>query len=153
MSADKLDRDTSFMRRALDEARQSMPSPNPPVGAVVTRPDGQLVAVGHHEAAGGPHAEVAALSSAGDEARSGTLYVTLEPCNHSGRTPPCTDAIMRAGIARVVVGCLDPNPHVDGGGVDRLRQAGLDVTIGVCEEEARALILPWTTFITSGVPH
>ena len=154
MSSDNLpERDARFMRRALDEARRSMPSPNPPVGAGVTRPDGQIVAVGHHERAGGPHAEVVALASAGDEARDGTLYVTLEPCNHSGRTPPCTDAIMRSGLARIVVGCLDPNPHVEGGGVDRLKQAGLDVTVGVCEAEARSLIVAWTTFITTGVPH
>jgi diaminohydroxyphosphoribosylaminopyrimidine deaminase/5-amino-6-(5-phosphoribosylamino)uracil reductase len=141
------------MRRALDEARRAMPSPNPPVGAVVVGAHGEVVAVGYHARAGGPHAEDAALAEAGENARGGTLYVTLEPCNHTGRTPPCTEAILRSGVARVVVGCLDPNPNVDGGGADRLRREGVDVTVGVLREEARALILPWRTFITTGIPH
>jgi diaminohydroxyphosphoribosylaminopyrimidine deaminase/5-amino-6-(5-phosphoribosylamino)uracil reductase len=152
-SANEVERDAGFMRRALEEARRATPSPNPPVGAVVVSADGHLAAVGHHESAGGPHAEEVALEAAGEAAVNGTLFVSLEPCNHHGRTPPCTDAVMRSGVKRVVVGCLDPNPNVEGGGIDRLRQAGIDVTMGVCEEEARSVILPWTTFITTGVPH
>lgn len=146
------DLDARWMDRALEEASRGKPSPNPPVGAVVAVGD-ELIATGHHERAGLDHAEVAALKLAGERARGATLYVTLEPCNHNGRTPPCTDAILAAGIRRVVIGCSDPNPHVRGGGVDRLRQAGLDVVVGVREREARAKIAPWAKFITLGAPH
>lgn len=146
------DLDARFMDRALEEASRGKPSPNPPVGAVVAVGD-QIVAVGHHERAGLDHAEVVALNAAGERARGATLYVTLEPCNHNGRTPPCTDAIIAAGIRRVVVGCPDPNPHVRGGGIERLRQAGIEVVSGIREREARARIAPWAKFITLGMPH
>src|SRR5688572_11834763 len=102
-----------MMRMALKAARRGRPSPNPHVGAVIARGD-QVVAIGHHERAGLAHAEVAAIAKAGELSRGATLYVTFEPCNHVGRTPPCTDAILAAGIARVVVGCADPAPHVPG---------------------------------------
>ncbi|MEZ4393522.1 MAG: bifunctional diaminohydroxyphosphoribosylaminopyrimidine deaminase/5-amino-6-(5-phosphoribosylamino)uracil reductase RibD [Polyangiales bacterium] len=142
------------MRRALDAATLASPSPNPPVGAVVVR-DGAVVGVGHHARVGAPHAEAAALHEAGDRARGATLYVTLEPCNHLGRTPPCTEAIVRAGVARVVYAVDDPNPHVAGGGASRLREAGVEVVRGfdALQAEADALLAPWKTFITLGRPR
>lgn len=141
------------MRRALDEARKGSPSPNPPVGAVVLR-DGQVVGVGFHARAGDAHAEVAALREAGEAARGGSLVVTLEPCNHHGRTPPCTEAILRAGVSRVVYASADPNPHVDGGGASLLRARGVSVSagFGALQPEADRLIAPWRTFITRGRP-
>ena len=153
MSASKAeDADSKWMKKALEEGTKGHPSPNPHVGSIVVT-SGELVASGHHERAGEDHAEVTALKAAGIKATGGTLYVTLEPCNHHGRTPPCTDAIIAAKLARVVVGCRDPNPHVDGGGIDKLREAGIDVKVGVCEEEARKLIAPWTKFVTLGLPY
>jgi diaminohydroxyphosphoribosylaminopyrimidine deaminase/5-amino-6-(5-phosphoribosylamino)uracil reductase len=140
------------MARAIELARGGRPSPNPHVGAVVVK-DGAVVGEGHHERAGGDHAELAALSAAGDAAAGATLYVTLEPCNHRGRTPPCSDAIIGAKVARVVIGCRDPNPHVQGGGIAKLRSAGIEVTEPVCETEARAVIAAWTKFITLGLPY
>ncbi|HZU85754.1 MAG TPA: bifunctional diaminohydroxyphosphoribosylaminopyrimidine deaminase/5-amino-6-(5-phosphoribosylamino)uracil reductase RibD [Polyangiaceae bacterium] len=144
--------DDRWMRVALEQGAKGVPSPNPHVGAAVTK-DGELLGVGHHERAGDEHAEVAALREAGARARGATLYVTLEPCNHDGRTPPCTDAIRQAKVARVVVGCRDPNPHVVGGGVDALRAAGVQVDVGCREAECQRLIAPWTKFVTSGVPY
>ena len=140
------------MDLALVHARSGKPSPNPHVGAVIVK-DGELVATGHHERAGTEHAEVIALKAAGANAEGATLYVTLEPCNHHGRTPPCTDAIISAGIARVVIGCRDPNPHVDGGGAEGLVDKGIAVTMGVREPAARALIQPWSKFVTTGLPY
>ncbi|CAN5747845.1 bifunctional diaminohydroxyphosphoribosylaminopyrimidine deaminase/5-amino-6-(5-phosphoribosylamino)uracil reductase RibD [soil metagenome] len=144
--------DERFMRRALELADAGRPSPNPRVGAVIVKGD-QIIAEGFHAHAGGPHAEIAALEKAAGDAAGATLYVTLEPCNHVGRTPPCTKAILAAKIARVVIGCSDPNPHVEGGGADVLRKAGIDVEAGVCETEAKALIAPWTKHVTTGLPH
>jgi diaminohydroxyphosphoribosylaminopyrimidine deaminase/5-amino-6-(5-phosphoribosylamino)uracil reductase len=145
--------DSTMMRVALDEARKAVPSPNPPVGAVVVAADGTIAGQAFHARAGDDHAETLALGQAGAAARGATLYVTLEPCNHQGRTPPCVDAILAAGIRRVVVGCLDPNPGVVGGGAARLREAGVEVEVGVAAAEARALIAPWTKFVTTGLPH
>jgi diaminohydroxyphosphoribosylaminopyrimidine deaminase/5-amino-6-(5-phosphoribosylamino)uracil reductase len=144
--------DVKWMTRALEEGKKGHPSPNPHVGSVVVA-NGELVASAHHDRAGEDHAEVAALKLAGDKAKGATLYVTLEPCNHHGRTPPCTDAILAAKIARVVTGVRDPNPHVDGGGLEKLREAGIEVTTGVCEEAARKLIAPWTKFVTQSLPY
>lgn len=141
------------MRVALDEARKALPSPNPPVGAVVVSKAGEIVAAAFHARAGEEHAEARALHDAGEAARDGTLFVTLEPCNHHGRTPPCVDAIIRAGIRRVVVGCLDPNPNVEGGGAARLEQSGLVVEVGTAGAEARSVIAPWAKFITTGMPY
>lgn len=126
------------MKMALDLAArgQGKTSPNPVVGAVVVKA-GIVVGSGYHQAAGGPHAEVHALDAAGDSARGATLYVTLEPCNHHGRTPPCTERILAAGIREVVVGMKDPNPDVCGGGIDRLEKGGVVVRSGICENEAR----------------
>src|SRR4051812_11703067 len=117
------DADLSMMRLALEEARKAMPSPNPPVGAVVVDVEGRVVGVGHHVRAGEEHGEVVALAAAKEAARGGTLYVTLEPCNHQGRTAPCVDAILKSGIRRVVIGCPDPNPNVTGGGAERLKES------------------------------
>jgi diaminohydroxyphosphoribosylaminopyrimidine deaminase / 5-amino-6-(5-phosphoribosylamino)uracil reductase len=138
--------DLGFMRLALDVARRGRPAPNPPVGAVLVR-GGRILGCGWHERAGGLHAEVAALHSAGllarDAARGATLYVTLEPCNHFGRTPPCTDALLHAGIARVVFACNDPNCSVAGGGARRLSAAGIAVSSGLCGAEGSELIAGW----------
>jgi diaminohydroxyphosphoribosylaminopyrimidine deaminase/5-amino-6-(5-phosphoribosylamino)uracil reductase len=144
--------DDKWMALALERGARGHPSPNPHVGAVVIK-GGQLVGKGHHERAGEDHAEAIALREAGDRARGGTLYVTLEPCNHVGRTPPCTEAILKAKVARVVVGCSDPNPHVTGGGIRRLREAGIAVDVGCREPEAQKLIAPWAKFVTTGVPY
>ncbi len=144
--------DRKWMGVALERAVNGSPSPNPHVGAVVVK-GVAIVGVGHHERAGEDHAEVAALREAGDKAPGSTLYVTLEPCNHVGRTPPCTDAIVRAKPARVVVGCRDPNPHVQGLGIERLQSAGIRVDVGCREAEARRLISPWSKFVTTGVPY
>lgn len=129
-----------WMQRCLALAGRARgrTAPNPMVGAVVVR-DGRSVGEGFHARAGEPHAEVVALAQAGEAARGATVYVNLEPCSHHGRTPPCTEAILRAGVARVVVGMLDPNPTVDGRGVSRLVEAGLEVVQGVCEGACREL--------------
>ena len=128
-----------WMRRALDLAAlaDGQTSPNPLVGAVVLDRQGRLVGEGFHARAGEPHAEVGALRQAGEAARGGTLVVTLEPCCHHGRTPPCSDAVLRAGIARVVVALRDPDPRVAGGGISQLRQAGVEVITDVLCEDAR----------------
>lgn len=130
-----------WMERALELAAlgRFTTSPNPMVGAVVLDANGQLVGEGFHAAAGQPHGEALALRQAGARAQGGSLYVTLEPCCHHGRTPPCTEAILAAGIRRVVAAMADPDPRVAGGGLKRLRQAGLTVVQGVGEARARAL--------------
>ena len=127
-----------WMRRALQLAAlaEGHTSPNPLVGAVVLDSDGRLVGEGFHARAGQPHAEPGALKQAGEAARGGTIVVTLEPCCHLGRTPPCTEAILAAGIQRVVVALTDPDPRVAGGGLQRLREAGLEVISGILESEA-----------------
>jgi len=131
------------MGLALSLARRGSPAPNPHVGAVVVR-GRRVVGSGHHERVGGAHAEVMALSEAGARARGATLYVTLEPCNHHGRTPPCVDAVLRAGIVRVLIGCRDPNPLVPGGGAARLGRAGVRVALGPWVDEATELIAAWS---------
>jgi len=136
---------------ALAEKGRGWTSPNPMVGAVVVR-DGQVVGRGYHQRAGGPHAEVNAIDDAGENARGATIYVTLEPCNHFGRTPPCTRKIMEAGIRRVVVAMTDPNPGVKGGGNQYLREQGIEIVTGVCEAQAQTLNEAFTTWITTGKP-
>ncbi len=145
--------DIRWMTLALALARRAegKTRPNPAVGAVVVR-GGRLVGQGYHRKAGGPHAEVFALRAAGPRARGATLYVTLEPCSTWGRTPPCTEAILSAGIARVVVATGDPNPRHRGRGLALLRKAGLTVTAGVMEAEARALIRPFVSWVCRGRP-
>jgi diaminohydroxyphosphoribosylaminopyrimidine deaminase/5-amino-6-(5-phosphoribosylamino)uracil reductase len=143
-----------WMARALQLAAlaEGRTSPNPLVGAVVLDADGTLVGEGFHARAGEAHAEVGALAQAGGRARGGTLIVTLEPCSHHGRTPPCSEAVIAAGIARVVLAMADPNPQVTGGGIARLRAAGLGVIAGVMEAEARRLNAPFLHRIATGRP-
>lgn len=143
--------DLTAMRAALAEAIKGTPSPNPHVGAVVVQ-GGEIVGRGHHPKPGREHAEVMAIRDAGERARGGTLYVTLEPCNHHGRTPPCTEAILAAGISRVVVGVRDPNPHVEGGGNGRLRAAGVEIIEGVEEPECARVIAPFAKHVREGRP-
>jgi diaminohydroxyphosphoribosylaminopyrimidine deaminase/5-amino-6-(5-phosphoribosylamino)uracil reductase len=126
-------------------------SPNPMVGAVVVK-DGQVVGKGYHRRAGLPHAEVEALRSAGEAAQGADLYVTLEPCNHQGRTPPCTRAILAAGVRQVIIAARDPNPQVTGGGAEFLAEQGIDVTVGVLEAEARQLNEAWFYWVKTGRP-
>ena len=141
------------MRRALELAARGrgFVEPNPQVGAVVVR-DGEIVGEGWHEQFGGPHAEVVALHAAGTKARGATLFVTLEPCCHHGKTPPCTDAIRAAGVARVVVATGDPFPAVAGRGIETLRAAGLDVETGLLAAEAERLTAPFRTLVSRGRP-
>lgn len=145
---------TAVMQRALALARQGEGSvePNPMVGAVVVDESLTLIGEGYHQAFGGPHAEIHALAQAGERARGATLYVTLEPCCHHGKTPPCVDAILSAGIARVVVAMVDPFPKVAGGGIAKLREAGLAVDVGLLEEEARELVAPFVSLVERGRP-
>lgn len=142
-----------YMRMALDLAAKGAGyvSPNPMVGAVVVKDD-RMVGCGYHQAVGGPHAEVNAIDDAGDMARGATIYVTLEPCNHHGRTPPCTQKILDAGIRRVVAAMADPNPHVTGSGNAYLQSRGIDVTCGVCEAEAVRLNESFIKYIHSHHP-
>jgi diaminohydroxyphosphoribosylaminopyrimidine deaminase / 5-amino-6-(5-phosphoribosylamino)uracil reductase len=126
-------------------------SPNPMVGAVVVK-GGMVVGRGYHRRAGLPHAEVEALRSAGDSARGADLYVTLEPCNHHGKTPPCTRAILAAGVRRVIIAARDPNPQVTGGGAEFLTAHGVDVVAGVLDAEARRLNEAWIHWLNTGRP-
>ena len=145
--------DRSYMNQALALAEKGLgwTSPNPMVGAVLVK-DGRVVGRGYHQRAGGPHAEVNAIDHAGARARGTTLYVTLEPCNHVGRTPPCTHKILDAGIRRVVVAMADPNPGVRGGGNRYLQDNGIEVTTGICEKEARTLNEAFIAWVTTGRP-
>lgn len=150
------DVDAAMMARALVEARRGVgrTAPNPPVGAVVAR-DGAVLAVGHHARAGERHAEVVALDQVAGAARGATLYVTLEPCTHHGRTPPCVDRVLAEDIARVVVGAADGNPRVSGGGIERLRAAGVDASLIADADiaaQASALVAPFTSAMTRGRP-
>ena len=150
------DPDAHFMRIALREARRGLgrTSPNPAVGAVIVSPAGQFLSGGWHRAAGQPHAEIEALRALADpvQARGATIYVTLEPCSTHGRTPPCTGAILRAGLARVVVGATDPNPRHAGRGQEVLRADGVEVRSGVLAEECAALNRPFNRWIVTGRP-
>ncbi len=145
--------DRTAMARALALARRGRftTAPNPMVGAVVVR-DGEIVGSGWHRRAGGKHAEAIALSEAGDLAVGATVYVTLEPCNHHGRTPPCARAVLEAGVERVVFAHRDPNPEVTGGGADRLRAAGLRVESGLLAERAIEMNVPFLTRLAHGRP-
>ncbi|MFF0752394.1 bifunctional diaminohydroxyphosphoribosylaminopyrimidine deaminase/5-amino-6-(5-phosphoribosylamino)uracil reductase RibD [Streptomyces sp. NPDC004267] len=145
--------DITAMRRAIALAARGLgsTSPNPVVGCVITDASGHQVGEGWHQRAGGPHAEVHALREAGVLARGGTAYVTLEPCNHTGRTGPCAQALIEAGIARVVYAVADPNPQAMGGG-DTLRAAGVEVAQGLLEDEAEAGNTAWLTSVREGRP-
>jgi diaminohydroxyphosphoribosylaminopyrimidine deaminase/5-amino-6-(5-phosphoribosylamino)uracil reductase len=146
-------KDAEYMQVALELAARGKgyTSPNPMVGAVIVR-DGRIVGRGYHPAAGKPHAEVFAIEDAGDQARGATLYVTLEPCNHTGRTPPCTRRIREAGLARVVSAMRDPNPDVTGGGNDQLAAWGIDSRCGILEKEAMQLNEAFVKHVRTGRP-
>jgi len=146
-------RDYAYLEMAygLAEKALGLASPNPYVGALVVK-NGMIVGYGHHEGAGKPHAETIALERAGRKARHGTLYVTLEPCVHWGRTPPCLDAILRAGLEKVVISALDPNPLVFKKGVAKLRRAGIEVSTGLLESRNRRLNEHYVKYITQKVP-
>ncbi len=145
--------DSTYMQRALELAAMGTGyvHPNPLVGCVVVK-DGQIIGEGYHQRYGEAHAEVHALQAAGAAAKDAVLYVTLEPCSHTGKTPPCAEAVVRAGVARVVVAMRDPNPLVDGGGLARLREAGVSYTVGVCEEESRRLNEAFVHYVTTQRP-
>ena len=143
----------AFMQRALDLARRAKgrTSPNPLVGAVIVK-DGEVIGEGYHRKAGTPHAEVHALDAAGERAKGAVLYTNLEPCCHWGRTPPCTEALIRAGIAQVYVAEVDPNPSVAGKGVQQLQNAGINVHVGICRQEASDLNEVHRKYIKTGKP-
>lgn len=143
-----------YMNQALDLARQGegRTRPNPAVGAVIVK-DGVVVGRGFHPKAGQPHAEIFALREAGNQARQADMYVTLEPCSHHGRTGPCADAIIEAGLSRVYVGTTDPNPQVAGNGIRRLREAGIEVFCGILENLCLRIIAPFAKHICTGLPY
>lgn len=145
--------DVKHMRRALALARKGVgkTSPNPAVGCVIVN-NGTVVGEGWHKRAGGPHAEVHALNMAGNAAWGADVYVTLEPCSHTGKTPPCCDALIGAGVKRVVAGMSDPNPRVNGSGFKALEEAGITTTSGVLEDECRALNRSFIKHVTTGLP-
>lgn len=146
--------DSKYMNRALTLAKKGLGEtyPNPAVGCVIVK-NGTIVGEGWHKRAGGHHAEVHALEMAGSEACGSDVYVTLEPCNHTGKTPPCSEALIRAGVRRVVAGMSDPNPEVNGGGLRALQQAGIETLCGVLEEKCRAINRPFLKFMTTGLPY
>ncbi|HBM09904.1 bifunctional diaminohydroxyphosphoribosylaminopyrimidine deaminase/5-amino-6-(5-phosphoribosylamino)uracil reductase RibD [Pseudomonas sp. Choline-3u-10] len=147
-------KDHAWMALALQLARKGLYSthPNPRVGCVIVK-DGELIGEGWHVRAGEPHAEVHALRQAGARARGATAYVTLEPCSHHGRTPPCAEALVNAGVGRVVAAMQDPNPQVAGRGLERLRSAGIEVASGVLEADARALNVGFIKRMETGLPY
>ncbi|OMP00462.1 CMP/dCMP deaminase, zinc-binding protein [Corchorus olitorius] len=150
---DKSVDDGYYIRKCVELARTAIgcTSPNPMVGCIIVK-DGKIVGKGFHPKAGQPHAEVFALRDAGDQAENATAYVSLEPCNHYGRTPPCSEALIKAKVKRVVVGMVDPNPIVASKGVERLREAGIDVTVGVEEELCKRLIEAFAHQMLTGKP-
>jgi diaminohydroxyphosphoribosylaminopyrimidine deaminase/5-amino-6-(5-phosphoribosylamino)uracil reductase len=145
--------DATYMQLALRLAAKGAGwvSPNPMVGAVVVK-EGQIIGRGYHRAYGRPHAEVEALRKAGAAAKGAVLYVTLEPCNHQGKTPPCTQAVLEAGVRRVVIATRDPNPRVNGGGAEFLQAQGVQVEIGLLGDEARRLNEAWFKWVATGLP-
>ena len=153
VAGDFSDTDIYFMRLALREARKGIgrTSPNPCVGAVIVKED-EIIARGYHKKAGGPHAEIEALTKAGDRAAGATMYVTLEPCNHIGKTPPCSRAVAVSGIKNVCIGMLDPNPLVNGSGAEFLRSAGIEVRHGLLEDQCRKLNQSFLTYVSKGRP-
>lgn len=147
-------KDEAYMDLAISLARRrkGLTHPNPTVGCVIVK-DGEIVGLGYHERAGSPHAEVVALEQAGSRAKGATVYVTLEPCTHFGRTPPCTDALLEAGVKRVLVATLDRNELVRGKGIERLRSGGVEVEVGLREEEATLLNEDFFTYISQKRPY
>jgi len=143
-----------MMRKAIRLARKGVgkTAPNPAVGCVIVK-DGLIVGEGWHKKAGTPHAEIHALLQAGESARGADLYVTLEPCSHFGKTPPCADAVISAGVARVFAGMVDPNPKVSGNGINKLRDANIEVVSGLLEAECRDLNRPFIKQVSTGLPY
>lgn len=139
------------MQRAIALSERGFPAPNPHVGCVVAL-NGRIVGEGFHAHAGGPHAEVVALGKAGAAAKGSTVYVTLEPCNHHGRTPPCTEALIAAGVERAIIACTDPNP-IAAGGIGRLRSAGIAVEVGLLRSDAEAVNIVWLSAIRRRRPY
>lgn len=152
--SDSREIDLTLLQRALELAQRGVGrvEPNPAVGAVVADDHGQILGEGWHQQFGGPHAEINAFAAAGDSTRGATLYVTLEPCCHFGKTPPCTRAVIAAGIRRVVIATPDPAAHVAGKGIDELRAAGIQVEVGLLQDQAQRLIAPFTRLMTTGLP-
>lgn len=148
-----LQTDKKFMMRALNLAQKAdgFTAPNPMVGAVLVK-NGRILAQDYHKKAGTSHAEALVIAEAGSAARGSTMYINLEPCNHYGKTPPCVDAIISAGIARVVVGVKDPNPNVKGGGIEKLRKAGIQVDLGLLHDKASVLNEKYLYHVTTGKP-
>lgn len=146
--------DKRYMALAIKLAKKAegRTSPNPLVGAVIVK-GGRIIGKGYHKKCGLPHAEVYAIKAAGAKARGSTLYVTLEPCDHHGRTPPCTDAIIKSGIKRVVMAMKDPNPITDGRGIKKLKKHGIKTEAGILENEAKAINKPFIKFITKKLPY
>ncbi|MCM3574300.1 bifunctional diaminohydroxyphosphoribosylaminopyrimidine deaminase/5-amino-6-(5-phosphoribosylamino)uracil reductase RibD [Mesobacillus subterraneus] len=146
--------DQDYMALAINlaSATEGQTSPNPQVGAVLVK-NGQIIGMGAHLKAGEPHAEVHAITMAGDKAKDATLYVTLEPCSHFGKTPPCSNLVIESGIKKVFVASVDPNPLVGGAGVKKMLEAGLDVQVGLLEEEAKALNKVFFHYISTGLPY
>ena len=142
-----------YMQRAIELARNTLgsASPNPSVGAVIVK-GGVVVGEGWTQPAGGPHAEIVALERAGEAARGATIYTTLEPCCHFGRTPPCTTALLKAGIVEVCTAVLDPDPRVNGAGVAEMERAGIKVSLGLCAEDATKVIEGYIHRTTTGLP-
>ncbi|WLR55871.1 bifunctional diaminohydroxyphosphoribosylaminopyrimidine deaminase/5-amino-6-(5-phosphoribosylamino)uracil reductase RibD [Mesobacillus subterraneus] len=146
------DRDYMALAINLASATEGQTSPNPQVGAVLVK-EGQIIGMGAHLKAGEPHAEVHAISMAGENAEGATLYVSLEPCSHFGKTPPCSNLVIESGIKKVFVAMVDPNPLVGGEGVKKMLAAGLDVQVGLMEEEAKALNKVFFHYISTGLPY
>ncbi len=146
--------DEKYMRIAIKLAARArgLTNPNPAVGALIVKDD-KIIGKGYHERAGLPHAEINALNEAGKAAKDASLYVTLEPCDHFGRTPPCTDAIIRSGIRKVIVGMKDPNPINNGRGIKKINRCGIKTKIGILGEEALSLNRPYLKFITKKIPY
>lgn len=146
--------DQKHMKRAITLAKKGVGKthPNPAVGCVVVK-NGVVIGEGWHKKAGGPHAEINALQSAGIAARGADVYVTLEPCCHTGKTPPCSEALIKAGVRRVIAGMRDPNPQINGGGLQALQQAGIETVCDVLEKECREINRPFLKFITTGHPY
>lgn len=146
--------DQSVMNRALTLAARGVGfvEPNPAVGAVIVDDEFRFIAEGFHQQFGEAHAEVNAIAAAGQQIRGAQLFVTLEPCSHHGKTPPCADAVIAAGFRRVIIGCEDPAPHTAGQGIAKLRDAGIEVVVGIRQQEAESLIAPFRKLITAGRP-
>ncbi|MDU6100581.1 MAG: bifunctional diaminohydroxyphosphoribosylaminopyrimidine deaminase/5-amino-6-(5-phosphoribosylamino)uracil reductase RibD, partial [Acinetobacter sp.] len=150
----ELKQDQYWMQQAIELAKRGLYStkPNPNVGCVIVKDD-QLIGQGFHPKAGQPHAEVFALREAGEHAEGATAYVTLEPCAHYGRTPPCAEALVKAQVKKVVVACPDPNPLVAGKGVQILKNAGIEVEVGICEDLASKLNQGFLKTMSTGMPY